>query len=207
MSPIETLTRSALDVWTHAARLPLRAAQRVVRPEDPDTWGPSIAFEQAEAGVRGAVGGLLGDVHLQEAARLQRRRVTQLQESVRKQAQAEALEDAAQERLQEASQEVAADRAEARRQAAQATVAAEQRARAKKAQAAREATQRKQAAAKVEAAHEERIAQKEAVAEQKRLAKEQRALERKQAALVAEEEALRLDDAAEKVKQRRKPTI
>lgn len=207
MSPIETLARNALDVWTHAARLPLRAAQRVVRPEDPETWGPSIAFEQAEAGVRGAVGGLLGDVGLQEAARLQRRRVTQLQESVRKQAQAEALEDAAQERLHEASQEVAADRAEAGRTAAQATVAAEQRARAKKAQAAREATQHKQAAAKAAAAHEERISRKEAAAEQKRLAEEQRALERRRAALVAEQEALRLDDAAEKVKQRRTPTI
>jgi colicin import membrane protein len=207
MSPIETITRGALDVWAHAARLPLRAAERIVRPEDPETWGPAIALEQAEAGVRGTIGGLLGDVRLQESARLQRRRVTQLQEAVRKQAQAEALEQRASEQLHEATQEVAEDRAESRRKAAQATVAAERRERAKKQQAAAEAAQRKQAVAKAEQAHDERLAQKQAAADQKRLAKEQRALEQKRAALVAEEEALRLDDAAEKVKERRKPTI
>jgi colicin import membrane protein len=204
---LHTITRSAVDVWSRAARLPLRAAEVIARPEDAETWRPSIVFERTEASVRRVIGDVLGDEQLKASAARQRTRVTQLEEAVRKRAQAEVLERRADERLRKASTVVSEERAQAHRRAETKAEAAERREAAKRAKAEKDAAKRKEAIAKAADAHERQLEHEEADAERARLAKEAEALKEERAALAAESEALRLEDAAEKVKARRKPAI
>ena len=204
---LQTITRGAIDVWARTARLPLRAAEAVVRPEDGETWRPALAFEQAEASVRSALGGLLRDPALKASADRQRTRVAKLQEAVRKQAQADVLERRADEQLSEATKQVAAERSAANRRAEKAEEAVERREKEATAKARKDEATRKQAVAKAAAAHERQIEREQAEAERTRLAKEAEALAQERDALAAESEALRLEDEAEKVKARRKPAI
>ena len=87
---IEQIPRDALSLWLQAVRLPLTAAEAVVkRGEDTAMWPPAIAFEKAEAAVKGFVGNLVHDDALIGQANLQRAEVTKREEALLKRAEAE----------------------------------------------------------------------------------------------------------------------
>ena len=65
-------------------RLPLTAVERVARRgEDTASWPPALAFERAEAAVKGFVGRLTRDEVLVGSANLQRAAVTRREEACR----------------------------------------------------------------------------------------------------------------------------
>ncbi len=206
MSIVQELPRNAVNTYLKVARLPLTAAERVLRPElaEDTSWPPAIAFEDFEARVKELAATVLRDDVLRQDATLQRARVTQLRRAVELEVQAEAARTKADQELEERRAEVAEERneAKAREEANHARLErerqeAEQRAEAKAAEKQRKAEE-------VAEAERDRIERQEREATAKRLEAEREALDEKRTALTSKDEAVRLEKAADEAKQRRK---
>ena len=141
---IHTLTETAFEAGTAAARLPLRAAAHLTGNADDRSWPPALALEGAIAALAGLIGGLTHDRELEREA-------TRRRDAIRELRRAAALETVAAAERDEAEDTLARRRAVAEDQREQATSDAK----ARRAAARRSAQQRKTAAAKVEADRQE----------------------------------------------------
>lgn len=205
MPNLQTIPRTIVRNYIQAARLPLTAAEAVLKRGQPTKdWAPTLAFESAEATVLQAVGSFLKDDELVTQGRLIEARITQLRRAAELEAQAEAKRTQAdadyRERVesdQERRQRIAAE-ADQREQA----LAQEK---ARKTQEA-DAKARKQAenARKVEAAQQKAVARQERSARLSRVEAEQAALADEKRAVAADEAVLDLDAAIRTTKAVRK---
>jgi hypothetical protein len=188
------IRRDALALWLQGLRLPLTAAEAVLkRGEDTASWPPAIAFEKVEATVKDAVGNLMRDDTLVGMARLQRVEVAQREQALSKRAEAEATRA-------EARRTAAAKAADVERQREQADRAAdereqrldEERRRADQ-QVAQKAARKKAATRKQAAARKEAVDKAATKAEADRLRKEADSLRAKKQAVAAQGKVLELD--------------
>ncbi len=205
MSIVKEIPRTAVHTYLKLARLPLTAAERVLRPEEAgESWPPAIAFEDFEAKVKGLAATVLSDDVLREDATLQRARVTQLRRAVQLEAQAETTRSLADEELA-AKRAAAADEREEAKEREEANKARLERERREAEQRAKaQAAEKERKAAELAKAERERVERHERAADVKRLEAEQQALVEKSAALTVKDEAVRLEKAADAAKQRRK---
>ena len=200
---LNDVTKGAVDVAAKAVRLPLQAVTAVVKPEEGDAWAPVLVIDQAEATVRGFLGGLLHDDALTVQANLQRARITEVKHAAEARAQAEATERLAERRLSDREREVQAERAHAQERAARAKQAVEEEKARAEQRVDRSATQKKAVVNKVAEAREAGIEAQETVAERRRLEAEAVALEEQRKAVAAKGKVLRLDDSVEAIKAKR----
>lgn len=70
-TPLQTVRRHLVDAAIGTARLPLTAAQRVVGPDDAETWPPTLAADALAAFVRQLTGSLLHDDEMARRGRLE----------------------------------------------------------------------------------------------------------------------------------------
>ncbi len=204
MPNLQTIPRTVVRSYLQAARLPLTAAESVLKKTDQKDWAPTLAFDAAEATVLQFVGSLLKDDDLVTQGKLAEARVSQLRKAAELEATAEAKRAEAN---ADYGQRVDADEARKRQIAEQANQREAALAQ-EKARKQREADER--ARKQTEAAHKIEVAQKKVVTKQERAAKttrinaEQAALADERRALVAEETVLDLDAALRSTKAARK---
>jgi len=192
---IDQIRRDALGLWLRGVRLPLTAVERLARPEEAASWPPAVAFAKGEAAVKGLVGRLTGDQVLIGVANLQRAEVSQRQQVVAKQLEAEATR--AEARLagdvREAGLERQRQQAEQRAQDRQQKL--EQDKRAAEQRVAQRAAKKQAVARKQAAARQNAIDAQATKAEAGRLRKEAQALQAKKRAVEAQGAVLDLDKA------------
>ncbi len=191
---IAQIRRDALVLWLQGLRLPLTAAEAVLkRGDDTANWPPAIAFEKVEAAVKEAVGNVVRDDILLDMARLQRAEAAQRLEGIAKRADAEATRAEAR-RTAEAK---AADLDRQREQAERTAHGRQQRLAEERRQAEQQVAQkaaRKKAATRTQAAARKRAVEKAATkAEADRLRKEADSLRAKKQAVDAEGKVHQLD--------------
>ena len=134
MSAVRTLPRAVVQSWLSTVRLPITAAEAVLRRgKDNDEWPPALAFASFEASVKQGVGSVLRDQELVDGGRLASARVVQLRKAAE-------LETGAQSKRAEANSEFQSrlDADEQRR------AEVEEQAQRRQEQIANEAEQRKQ---------------------------------------------------------------
>jgi hypothetical protein len=202
MPNLQTLPRTVVRTYLQAARLPLTAAEQLLRTDE--GWGPTLAFDALEAEVLERVGDLLSDDELVNQGRLVRAKVAQLKQAASLSASAAAQRSAADAsyRRRTAADSAARERVE---QQADERAAAVEEARVRKQRVADERVRKEaEAARKVEAAQRKQVEKQERAARKTRVEAEQRALSEERAALAAEEKVLDLDAALESTKTARK---
>jgi hypothetical protein len=201
---IDQLPRQAVNLGLAAARLPLTAAEIVLgHSGDPD-WPPTLAFDGAQARVKRAVGGMLGDDALTEQGRLVEAKVMKLRQAAR-------LETVAEQRREEAGQELVETKQQApeRRRSAEATKArrqaeAEAAKREKKAKVAASAARDERLLDQTEEAAAKAVERAARRSRSAALAKEEKALSKERAAASKARQAAMLDDRIDASKQARK---
>lgn len=202
---LHELRRGALDLWLKGARLPLTAAETVVkRGEDTSSWPPSVAFEKLEATVKDLVGRAVRDEQLVALARLQRAEVAKRDQAIRKRAEADAIRAAAEQQADAEREELQDLRAEVEARADEREEQVDQVRTTAKRQVEARASKKKAAARRSAAATKQANATKAKQAEKKRLEEEARAMRAKEAAVDAEGEVLDLDRAARAKKAARR---
>lgn len=88
---VQQLPGKVVGTYLHALRLPVSAAEMVLRRgHHDDAWGPALAFDSFGANVKKLVGSIVGDTQLAEQARLEQAEVTQSRRAALLEAEAEA---------------------------------------------------------------------------------------------------------------------
>jgi hypothetical protein len=202
---IRDIPRGAVDGAVKIARLPLDVAVALL-PGNGDGARPAagIAVDRLDANVRQLAGYALLDDELREDARKRLQAADERARALRLRAAAEARTAAADERLADRVEQAEQQRAAAERRAERERRQAEQRRAANKRAAAQAESKRKQASRRAKAKVEEAIAEDADEARLEQLKAEARALEEREAALVAKDEAQRLQDEATAKKAARK---
>jgi colicin import membrane protein len=202
---IQEIPRNVVKGYLRAARLPLTAAESVLRRgQETEDWAPTMAFEGVEANVKQVLGSLLRDEKLVEEGRLSQAKLAQL----RKAAELEAV--AQQHKVQadaEYQQRRQADEQRARQveQQADAREAAVKRQQAEdKRRVEAEARRKEEAAAKAQEATDKAIAKQERAARATRIAAEQEALAEERNAVAAKADVIELDKKLDATKAARK---
>ncbi len=203
--PIDQIRRNALDLWLQAVRMPLTAAETVLkRGQDTAMWPPAIAFEKVEATVKGVVGNLVHDDTLVGQANLQRAEVAKREEALLLRADAEATRAEVQRESEAKDAELQRRREQTER------AAAEREERIEREASEAERTAKQQGAKKRAATRKQAVAQEDAIdtaaakAEATRLRKEAEALRAKERAVAKEGEVLDLDRSVQAKKAARR---
>ena len=200
---LQTIPRTAVRSWLSLVRLPLSAAEVVVRKQGSD-WPPAVAFEGFEAGVKRSVGSLLKDGQLQQEGTLGGAKVSQLRRAAELESEAEEQRAEAEARFEDRKETVQERnrRLEKQQQEREAKLAQEQ---AERKQAI-EATARKkeEAAEKAAQVRKDAVAAQERQARASRLAAESEALESERDAVAAKGTVRNVDQALNATKAARK---
>jgi hypothetical protein len=197
--------RAAIRVWLGAARLPLRAAEAVVRRNDADEgWPPVLAFESLESQVKQFAGALLRDDDLVEEGRLIAAKVGMLRRAAeletvaeRREATAAARFEARRENARERRQRVERE-TEVREHAIERVATAKKREVEREAQRKKEQATRARATARKAAARRERAAASVRVAGERAAVRKQRVATAAKGRIVATDRKLRATKAARK---------
>jgi hypothetical protein len=197
--------RAAIRVWLGAARLPLRAAEAVVRRDGEDEgWPPVLAFESFESQVKQFAGSLLRDEDLVEEGRVIAARVGQLRRAAELETLAERREAAAAARFEARRENARERRHRIEREAEARERAIERVATAKKHDVERDAQRKKEQAAQAGAATRKAAARRARAAASTRAAGERAAVRKQRVAVgakgrvVAADRKLRATKAARK---------
>lgn len=201
---LTVIPKAAVTGYLRVLRLPLDAVGAVANRNKDAEWPPALAFDAFEAQVLGTLGSLLRDNDLIQEAERERTRIDQLRRAMQLEAEAEQRRQQADRELQQRRAQ-AEDHAEtAEERAEQAEQRLEQEKAERKRQVQAETAEKKQRVRKAAEAREDRIDDLEREAEEERLRAEREALAERKEALEATGDALKLDEAAASVKQRRK---
>lgn len=201
---ISELPRSAVQRWLRVVRIPFTAFTAIARRTKDETWPPALAFDAFEAQVKGLAGAVLHDDKLRESSEIGRERIARLRD-------AESLEAAAGQRREQADRELSERRKAAEQRATESKehaaaskqrldaqeTATKQRVRERAAAEKRDLDQAAQAT-------QERIDADAKAARQQQLKAERAALAERKKAVKAKAEALKLSDAKQATRQRRK---
>ena len=200
-----SVTRTVVRTWLFTARLPINLAKSTLhRNGNGNEWPPVLAFDSFEAGMKQAVGSLMGDRELVKEGRLERERVTRLRaatdletlaESRQKEADAEfhARREADEQRLQRIDEE-----ANARREAEA------QRAGEEKRQIEQRAARKAATAQKARAASAKSVAKVDRAARSARVSAEKGAVTKERRAVAARKAVKRVDKKLESTKALRR---
>ena len=200
---IKEIPRDALELGFRGARLPLTVAEKLLARGE-SSWPPAVVFDKVEAGVKDIVGRATRDETLRASARLQRAKVTRLEEAMAERAHAAEVEQQAEARAEARRDELAATREAVEDAEAQREQQIEQAEREARERAAKEA-EAKQSATRTTAAKRKQAVSKRATrADAERLEAESHALRAKQVAVEARGETLDLDKAVEAKKSARR---
>lgn len=202
-NPVSAVAGPVVSLGFGVARVPVGLLARLTGNAGNPEWGPTLAVDSVEAGVRQVLGSLLGDPELARHGEVQDARVDQRSEAAEREAAADARRDVADQRLQDRRERDQQARQQVREQEQdrkqrlekerkQREQAAQQRERTRKEEAAKDERRAKETAD--EHAHEARRTRVEA--ESEAVAAEREAAERSQ-------EALELAEAADAAKRRR----
>ena len=191
---IAKLRRDTLALWLQGLRLPLTAAEAILRPgEDTASWPPAIAFEKIEAAVKEAVGNVVRDDTLVAMARLQRAEVSQREEALTKRADAEATRAEARGTAEAKAADVERQREQTERAADERGQRIDEERRTAEQQVAQKAARKRSATRKQAAARKAAVETAATKAESDRLRKEAATLRAKKRAVAAQGEVRKLD--------------
>jgi flagellar biosynthesis GTPase FlhF len=204
---IRSIPRGAVDGAVKLARLPLDAAISLL-PGNGKGARPaaSIAVDRWDATLREIAGYALFDEQLREEATRRRVAADERARALRLRSAAEARSAAADDRLADRVEQAEERRAAAEERAARERAEAEQRRAAKTRAAAQAEAARKAANRRASAKVEEVIEQEADEARLEQLEADARVFEERETALVAKDEAQRLQDAATAKKAARTKT-
>lgn len=200
---LQTIQRTAVRSWLSAVRLPLSAAEVVVRKQGSE-WPPAVAFEGFEAGVKRSVGTLLGDSQLVQEGTLERGKVDQLRRAAELEAKAEAQREKAEARLEDRKESVQQRNARLEREQQQREAKLEQEKAERKRAVEATARKKEDAARKADEVRKKAVADQERQARATRLAAESKALTSERQAVAAKGEVLDVDKALNATKAARK---
>lgn len=187
-----------------AARLPLTAAEAVLRRGEHDTdWAPTIAFEAFEANVKQIVGSVLHDEQLADEGRLEQAKVAQLRKAIELEAVAEQRKAEADRDYQQRHAADEARRQQVKQSAEQRESALEQERISKLRQAEERANEQQAKAEQDKAAADKAIAKQERAARRTKVTAERQALRKERDAVVADSEVIELDHKLEATKAAR----
>jgi hypothetical protein len=204
MAALKTIPRLAVNGYLRTLRLPLKAAERVAGQRENESWPPALLFESLEAKVEGAVGALLRDDELLDAAQLREAKVAKLREAQTLKAASDLERERAREEEREREAQIARQRQQAEQAAQQRKQAAKAEAEAKKRQASEEAAKKANAARAQEAAQQKAIERRERATKREALRAESDALDLTDEALQAQETVDLIDKTIEGNKEARK---
>ena len=202
---IRDIPRGAVDGAVKLARLPVDAAIALL-PGNGNGARPAatIAVDRVDATVRKVAGYALRDEELREDAMRRRVAADERARALRLRDTAEARSAAADEKLADRVEQAEERRAAAEQRAKRERAQAEQRRAAKSRAAGQAETKRKASSRRAKAKVDEVIDEQADEARLAQLKTEAKALEKREAALIAKDEARRLQDAATARKAARK---
>jgi len=202
---IRDIPRGAVDGAVKLARLPVDAAIALL-PGNGNGARPAatIAVDRVDATVRKVAGYALRDEELREDAMRRRVAADERARALRLRDTAEARSAAAGEKLADRVEQAEERRAAAEQRAKRERAQAEQRRAAKSRAAGQAETKRKASSRRAKAKVDEVIDEQADEARLAQLKTEAKALEKREAALIAKDEARRLQDAATARKAARK---
>jgi hypothetical protein len=193
MMELKEIPRTWVRSYVQLVRPPLTAAERVVKPAEPEVWPPAVAFDALEAGIKQFAGTVLRDNELVEEGRVKQAKVSAARRAVELEADAEQREQRDEQLREQVRQE--ADRRE--------DELARQRAERQR-KADEEARRKEQAAAKAEQAADKVIARQDRAARSTKVRAEREALAKEKTAAAAKSDVLALDAELEATKVVRK---
>ena len=201
---IQEIPRAYVNFALGAARLPVTAAERVLHRSDDAQWPPTLAFEQAEASIKQAVGSLLRDSTLVSEGRLVEAKVARLREAAELEANAREVTERADRRLA-AERDAEQQRLdEAERETQQRLDAARQDEIRRKQEVDEEIRAEERRMAEARQAEEAALAEKERSARAAQLSRDKAALHKKQEAAAARADVLAVDQTLEATKAARR---
>ncbi|MDQ6650819.1 MAG: hypothetical protein M3Z02_12000 [Actinomycetota bacterium] len=201
---VRALQRSAVDLYLHAARLPLTAYERLARKgRANEEWPPAVAFAGFEAAVKSFVGSILRDDELAGKGSLEQARVSQLRKAAELDTLAEQRRNEADTELQQRRERDEQQRQRIEKQAEERRRKVEQERKQQKQQVAKKTAEGKQQAAKTDAAVRQALTKQERSARSVAVQAESKALTARRQALQSTSSVASLDDAIEGSKETR----
>jgi hypothetical protein len=193
MMELKEIPRTWVRSYVQLVRLPLTAAERVVKPAEPEVWPPAVAFDALEAGIKQFAGTVLRDNELVEEGRVKQAKVSAARRAVELEADAEQREQRDEQLREQVRQEADRPEDELARQRAE-----------RQRKADEEARRKEQAAAKAEQAADKVIARQDRAARSTKVRAEREALAKEKTAAAAKSDVLALDAELEATKAVRK---
>ncbi|MCU1453403.1 MAG: hypothetical protein JWN46_1549 [Acidimicrobiales bacterium] len=186
---IQMIPRTAVKIGLSAARLPLTAAETLLRRQGDEEWPPTLVFEGFEASIKQVVGGLLRDETLVDEGRFTAAKVDRLRHAAELDTIAEQHRAQADAELEERYQADERQRAQAEERARERKAELARKAAADKRKAQANARKAEEAAAQAEAAQEQALNREERRARAKTVSAKQAAAKKERAALTKAESA------------------
>lgn len=202
-NPVSAVAGPVVSLGFGVARVPVGLLARLTGNGDNPEWGPTLAVDSVEAGVRQVLGSLLGDPGLAHQGEVQDARVDQRSQAAERDAAADARRDVADERLSDRRERDEQARERIREQEQEQGRRLEQEKEQRQQQAKKKEEQRKEQAAKGEQRAQEVADEHAHEARRTRVEAESEAVEAEREAAERSQEALELAEAADAARRRR----
>jgi membrane protein involved in colicin uptake len=202
-NPVSAVAGPVVSLGFGVARVPVGLLARLTGNGGNPEWGPTLAVDSVEAGVRQVLGSLLGDPGLAGQGEVQDARVTQRTEAAERDSAADARREVADERLSERRENEQQARERIREQEKQQKDQLEQQRKRREQEAEQREQQRKEQAEKAEARAKEVADEHEHEAHRTRVEAESEAVAAEREAAERSQEALELAEAKDAARKRR----
>lgn len=175
-NPVSAVAGPVVSLGFGVARVPVGLLARLTGNGDNPEWGPTLAVDSVEAGVRQVLGSLLGDPGLAGQGEVQDARVAQRTEAAERDSAADARREVADERLTERQQSDQQSRERIREQEKEQRDQLEQQRKRREQEAEQREQQRKEQAERDKAKADEKIEEHEKQARKTRVSAESEAV-------------------------------
>lgn len=202
-NPVSAVAGPVVSLGFGVARVPVGLLARLTGNGDNPEWGPTLAVDSVEAGVRQVLGSLLGDPGLAGQGEVQDARVTQRTEAAERDAAADARREVADQRLGERRESDQQARQRIREQEKQQRDRLEAQRKHREQEAEQREKQRKEQAQKAEARAQEVADQHAHEAHRTRVEAESEAVAAEREAAERSQEALELAEAKDAARRAR----
>ena len=202
-NPVSAVAGPVVSLGFGVARVPVGLLARLTGNGGNPEWGPTLAVDSVEAGVRQVLGSLLGDPGLAGQGEVQDARVSQRTEAAERDSAAGARREVADERLGERRERDQQAREQVREQEKKQKDQLEQQRRRREQEAEQREQQRKEQAEKAEARAQEVADRHAHEARRTRVEVESEAVAAEREAAERSQEALELAEAKDAAKRGR----
>jgi hypothetical protein len=191
---VQQIPRTLVRTGLQAARLPLTAAEAVLRRDERrEEWPPALAFDGFQAGVKQIMGSILRDPELVEEGRITQAKVAQLRKAAELDAVAEQHERQADTEYEQRLEADERRRRQVEQQADAREAELERRKARQQAQIEEETRRKAETAKKVDAATKKSVERQERAARGTRVSAEREALAKERKAVAAKAEVVELE--------------